>query len=155
MRTESHQTPYSSIFHIKFKSKFSCVRWEDCWKRSNILKRKKKTQTLRNAIKLNLDVKVMRCSDSPENSETFSSQIKESYKSTRAWGTPYKKVKWYLRRLRSYSPFQSTCKEEAPDGLSFGYFNSHQFHCLVWECWHFFKLASSEKSYRIVELTSR
>lgn len=34
------------------------------------------SKKLRNAIKLNLDVKAMRYSDSPEDSETFSSQIR-------------------------------------------------------------------------------
>jgi len=38
---------------------------------------------LRNAIELNLDVKVMRYSDSPEDSETFSSETRELYKCTR------------------------------------------------------------------------
>lgn len=33
-----HGTPYSSIFHIKFKWKFSFAKREDCWKGSNIKK---------------------------------------------------------------------------------------------------------------------
>lgn len=33
-----HGTPYSSIFHIKFKWKSSLVKREDCWKGSNIKK---------------------------------------------------------------------------------------------------------------------
>lgn len=65
-----HGTPYSSIFHIKFEWKFSFVKREDCWKGSNIKK------NLSNTIILNLDEKVMRCSDSPEDSETFSLQIR-------------------------------------------------------------------------------
>lgn len=39
-----HGSPYSSIFHIKFKWKFSCVRWEDCWKGSSIFKKTWETQ---------------------------------------------------------------------------------------------------------------
>lgn len=61
-----HGTPYLSIFYIKFKWKFSFVRWEGCWKGSKTFKK------LKRAIELNLDVKAMRCFDSLEDSKTFS-----------------------------------------------------------------------------------
>lgn len=86
-----HGSPYSSIFQIKCKWKFSCVMWEDCWKGSNIFKKQ------RNAIKLHLDAKAMRCSGSPEDSKTFS-QIRELYKCAGAWEAAYTKVEWHVRR---------------------------------------------------------
>lgn len=44
--------------------------------RERIAEKDPTSKNLSNAIKLNLDEQVMRCSDSPEDSETLTSQIR-------------------------------------------------------------------------------